>query len=206
MIIAGKKYSSVFTLPTSLMLVIKRPILFSLPFDLQWKDLFSCRQKTVKEKFAEIKSFCPVVSLTWNKRKPSLHFSQNLQPGSPLQTLLFTLALAVTDSGKKQKETQIRIQNLGSKPPLKSKKGKHFCHVFKIWYCGKKPEVTSFEALFGCFCIWQEFVTCSASQLLACGFVKQWNREVILTHHQALQLTNTTSFWRIITVKLTRSL
>lgn len=123
------------------MLVIKLPILFSLPFDLQWKDLFSCRQKTVNEKFAEIKSFCPVVSLTWNKRKPSLHFSQNLQPGSPLQTLLFTLALAVNDSGKKQKETQIRIQNLGSKPPLKSKKGKHFCHVFKIWYCGKKPEV-----------------------------------------------------------------
>lgn len=156
------------------MLVIKLSILFSLPFDLQSED-FLVDKRQLRRSLLRLK-----VSALWflsgetkGLFNPLPHVSQNLQPGSPLQTLLFTLPLAVINRGKKHKETQFRIQNVGSKRPHKSKKSKHFCHVFKTWYCGKKAEVTSFKALFECFCIWQEFVTCSASQFLACGFVKQ---------------------------------
>lgn len=51
-----KKYSSVFSFSTSFMLVIQLPILFSLPFDLQWKDDFLVDKRQLRKSVLRLKA------------------------------------------------------------------------------------------------------------------------------------------------------
>lgn len=106
------------------MLITRISILFSLPSNLKWKDAFLVN-KRVKQEFAKMKSFCPTIFLSWDKRliKSRCTSHRALSPWAHYGLHSRLWHCAVTDSGKYLKETLYRIHGLGSKSSLKSTKG-----------------------------------------------------------------------------------